>query len=103
MRQYQFRLSVYLATVVITALVAASPRLIAWVARGSPPEYVYVELNGKMELIDARAWPMSSLNPKNRPIQLTYAAPTGGIAHWARSCSRPVRSGKLIGRFGVRN
>jgi hypothetical protein len=64
--RYHFRLSTYLLTVVIAALVAASPRLIAWVARGRPPEYVSVELNGKQELFDVRVWPTHPLNPKNR-------------------------------------
>ena len=46
--RYQFRLSIYLATVVITALVAASPRLIEWMVRGRPREDVFVELDGKL-------------------------------------------------------
>jgi hypothetical protein len=41
------RLSVYLSTVVIAALVAASPRLISWAVRGRPREYVSVEIDGK--------------------------------------------------------
>jgi hypothetical protein len=40
-------LSVYLSTVVIAALVAASPRLISWAVRGRPREYVSVEIDGK--------------------------------------------------------
>jgi hypothetical protein len=64
--RYQFRLSVYRATVVIAALVAASPRLISWAVRGRPPEYVYVELDGKPVLFDARVWPTHPLNPANR-------------------------------------
>jgi hypothetical protein len=63
--RYQFRLSVYLATVVITALGAASPRLISWAVRGRPPEYVSVEIDGKQALFDARVWPTRPLNPKN--------------------------------------
>jgi hypothetical protein len=76
---YQFRLSTYLLTVVIAALVAASPRLISWAVRGRPPEYVYVELDGKMEAFDVRVWPTHRLNPKNRPSPLTYAARIDGI------------------------
>jgi hypothetical protein len=34
--RYQFRLSVYLATVVVAALVAASPRLVAWGSQDAP-------------------------------------------------------------------
>jgi hypothetical protein len=44
--RYQFRLSVYLSTVVVTALVAASPRLISWIVR-TPRDYVSVEFDGK--------------------------------------------------------
>ena len=40
-------MSVYLSTVVIAALVAASPRLISWAVRGRPREYVSVEIDGK--------------------------------------------------------
>jgi hypothetical protein len=40
-------LSVYLSTVVIAALVAASPRLISCAVRGRPREYVSVEIDGK--------------------------------------------------------
>jgi hypothetical protein len=47
--RYQFRLSTYLATVVIAALVAASPRIVSWAVSGRPPEYVYVKLDGKMQ------------------------------------------------------
>jgi hypothetical protein len=53
--RYQFRLSVYLSTVVVTALVAASPRLIAWIVR-TPRDYVSVEIDGKLELFDPRVW-----------------------------------------------
>jgi hypothetical protein len=68
--RWQFRLSTYLLTVVIAALLAASPRLIAWVVR-TPRDYVSVEIGGKQELFDARVWPTHPLNPKNR------AAPSG--------------------------
>ena len=68
--RYQFRLSVYLSTVVVTALVAASPRLIAWIVR-TPRDYVSAEIDGKQVLFDARVWPAHPLNPKNR------AAPSG--------------------------
>ena len=68
--RYQFRLSLYLATVVISALVAASPRLISWAVRGRPPEYVSVKIDGKMIPFDARVWPTHPLNPKN------HAAPS---------------------------
>jgi hypothetical protein len=81
--RYQFRLSTYLLAVVIGALVAASPRLIEWMVRGRPREYVSVEIDGKMELFDARVWPSSSLNPKNQPSPLTYAAPIGEIGSTA--------------------
>jgi hypothetical protein len=64
--RYQFRLSTYPLTVVISALVAASPRLLAWAVRGRPPEYVYVEIDGKQVLFDARVWPTHPLNPANR-------------------------------------
>jgi hypothetical protein len=70
--RYQFRLSTYLLTVVIGAL-AASPRLISWAVRGRPPEYVYVELDGKMIPFDARVWPTHPFNLKNR------AAPSRAI------------------------
>jgi hypothetical protein len=62
--RYQFRLSTYLLTVVIGALIAASPRLISLAVRGRPPEYVYVELDGKMVPFDARLWPTSSFTAK---------------------------------------
>jgi hypothetical protein len=65
------RLSVYHLSVVIAALVAASPHLIAWVVRGRPPEYVSVEIDGKQVLFDARVWPTRPLNLKN------IAAPPG--------------------------
>jgi hypothetical protein len=68
--RYQFRLSTYLATVVIAALVAASPRIVSWAVRGRPPEYVYVKLDGKMQAFDVRVWPTHPLNPKN------HAAPS---------------------------
>jgi hypothetical protein len=71
--RYRFRLSIYLATVVITALGAASPRIVKWAVRGRPPEYVSVEIDGNTKLFDARAWPTSSFNLKNRPSPLTYA------------------------------
>jgi hypothetical protein len=64
--RWQFRLSTYLATVVIAALVAASPRLISWAVRGRPPEYVSVEIDGKMVPFDVRVWPTHPLNPNNR-------------------------------------
>jgi hypothetical protein len=62
--RYQFRLSIYLATVVISALVAASPRLISWAVRGRPPEYVSVQIDGKQVLFDVRVWPTSSFTAK---------------------------------------
>jgi hypothetical protein len=72
--RYQFRLSVYLATVVITALVAASPRLIAWVVR-TPRDYVSVEIDGKLVLFDARVWPTHPLNPKNHAAPADIDSP----------------------------
>jgi hypothetical protein len=45
--RYRFRLLTYLLTVVIGALIAASPRLISWAVSGRPREYVSVELDGK--------------------------------------------------------
>jgi hypothetical protein len=64
--RYQFRLSTYLLTVVIGALIAASPRLISWAVRGRPPEYVSVEIDGKQVLFDVRVWPSHPRNPANR-------------------------------------
>jgi hypothetical protein len=64
--RYQMRLSVYHLAVVIAALVAASPRLTAWIVRGRPREYVPVEIDGTQHLVDARVWPDHPLNPKNR-------------------------------------
>ena len=61
--RYQFRLSIYLATVVITALGAASPRIVKWAVRGRPPEYVSVEIDGKQVLFEARVWPTHPLDP----------------------------------------
>jgi hypothetical protein len=61
--RWQFRLSTYLATVVIAALVAASPRLIAWAVR-TPRDYVSIEIGGKQVLFDARVWPASSFTAK---------------------------------------
>jgi hypothetical protein len=46
-RWHHFRLSTYLLTVVIAALVAASPRVTAWIVRGRPRDYVSVEIDGK--------------------------------------------------------
>jgi hypothetical protein len=63
--RYQMRLSVYHLVVVIGALIAASPRLISWAVRGRPPEYVFVELDGKMVPFDARVWPYHPRNPSN--------------------------------------
>jgi hypothetical protein len=60
--RWQIRLSVYLTTVVVGALIAASPRLVSWAVRGRPPEYVYVKLDGKMVPFDARVWPTHPLN-----------------------------------------
>jgi hypothetical protein len=73
--RYQFRLSTYLLTVVIAALVAASPRLISRAVRGRPPEYVSVQIDGKPELFDARVWPTHPLNPKNRAALSGIAFP----------------------------
>jgi hypothetical protein len=73
--RYQFRLSIYLATVVITALGAASPRLITWAVWGRPPEYVSVQIDGKQELFDARVWPTHPLNPKNHAAPEDFDSP----------------------------
>jgi hypothetical protein len=41
------RLSVYHLAVVIGALIATSPRPIAWLVSGRPREYVSLEIDGK--------------------------------------------------------
>ncbi len=109
--RYQFRLSGYLWRVVITALVAASPRLITWIVRGRAPEYISVEIDGKPELSDVRVWLTHHLNPKNRPSPLTYAAPigengsTGSRAAPGRQRSGadlPIRVSNLAGAVSCR-
>jgi hypothetical protein len=79
--RYQVRLSVYHLAVVIGALVAASERPLKWIARGcpAPREIVHVEIDGELQIFDARVWPAHRLNPKNQPSPLTYAAPIAEI------------------------
>jgi hypothetical protein len=90
-RWHHFRLSTYLLTVVVAALIAASPRLISWAVRGRPPEYVSVQIDGKQVLFDARVWPTHPLNPKIRAaLSGSPACSDGlGIALEIDRCDRP--------------
>ena len=81
--RYQYRLSTYLGTVVITALVATSGRTAAWI----------------VDVIDSAACPVHGFKPTARLIQTSRSPAIGSIG----SPSRPETIPWACGAFRLFN